>query len=80
MSGSFQIWSSVLTRMRSMPLTAQVIQRSYGSAISSMVMSSGPSGPKPGMFLPVQKREPDFTSRSCESRSVRSLRMVTPAT
>ena len=27
-SGSFQIWSRVLTRMRSSPLTAQVIHRS----------------------------------------------------
>ncbi len=78
MSGSLQIWSRVLTRMRSSPLTAQVIHRLYGSRISSRVMISGPSGPNPGMFLPVQKREPEATSRFCRSRQVRSLRMVTP--
>ena len=52
----------------------------YGSGTSSIVMMNGPSGPKPGAFFAVQKREPEATSRFCVSRQVRSLRMVMPAT
>jgi hypothetical protein len=43
-----------------------------------MVSTKGPIGPKPGMFLAVQNRLPEATSRCWISRALTSLVSVKP--